>query len=139
MERLFESKVMRRTIDNNRRVSRDVTRMRTQLSKEIQSHKNSFLLFDIHSFTHGSDFHLRSNPDVVLMYIRGFEWLTQKLFYNLDRLGVRVKMIEGSMANDIMVEAMIYGGQATLIEIKQSVHVDSVIFKRIVQAIQATI
>jgi len=73
------------------------------------------------------------------MYIRGFEWLTQKLFYNLDRLGVRVKMIEGSMANDIMVEAMIYGGQATLIEIKQSVHVDSVIFKRIVQAIQATI
>lgn len=136
---LFESGVLRGVIDNNRPMSRGVTHMRRALSQALRQRHGAFLLFDIHSFTHGSDFHLRGNPDVVLLYIRGFETLTRALYAQLVRLRVRVDMVEGSTVNDIMMEAARYGGQATLVEIKQSVRIGSDTFEQITRAIQATI
>ena len=130
------SRTPRKRLDNNRREARN-SNMRRRLRNVMKTY-HSFILFDIHSFTHGSDFNIDANPDIVLLYLNSGRRLTRMLLKNMARYNVSVVAIPGSTVNDIMMEASEYGVTSTLIEIRDSIDANGEKFTSITNAIKAT-
>lgn len=131
------SRTPRKRLDNNRIEARN-SNMRRRLRTVMKTY-HSFILFDIHSFTHGGDFNLDVNPDIVLLYLNSGRRLTRMLLKNMARYNVSAVAIPGSTVNDIMMEALEYGAISALIEIRDSIDANGEKFTNISNAIKATI
>ncbi len=140
---LISSQTSRALCDNNRDECRLLTPMRRAFTKAVQSFEgHPFLVLDIHTFSRGSDFDLSMEPHVVLLYLEGHRRLESRLFSNLSARGVRTVSLQGSLENDIMLEAVkdYPKGEAVLIEMRNSIDTrDTVFLHAILPAIVKTV
>ncbi len=119
--KLFKSNISRSEIDQNRLEARYVTKLRKQISKEIN--KGKHILLDIHSFNSDYDWGTGQIPDIVLIEVLYQDIVVRQStlnLYNLLSKRFNVIIIRGSSYNDIVMESYNNKGIPQLIEINES-------------------
>lgn len=121
---LLVSETPRYVCDNNRDVCRGRTSLRRALTArmvEDAQQNRPFTVVDVHGFSHGRDFRLDRNAQVVLLdTARGP--LTQRAAAAMRRRGLDVASfpeVVGSEVNSIQREARERGGDGLLVEIRE--------------------
>ena len=114
------STTFRSELDNNRIQSRGRTPMRKKLSQTLEKHKDTNLtVYDIHTFTSGKDFGLSYTPDVILLDTQ-FSPSAKSMVAKLQRQGLKVALLRGTIENDIQQETKSFGGKGYLLEMPDS-------------------
>ena len=112
---LIRSRTKRSSCDNNRHMCRS-THMRRRLRSEMKKMTPNYVVLDVHSYPRGS-FDFIRKPNVVLLDIYN-SFLVKLLYRALKKHKVNVIILNGSLVNDIVVEAYELGGFGVLLEIQ---------------------